>query len=244
MSKKLEKSDSYSQAFNRLIDVCDKQGTSVTSLLDKFTTSRSAITAWKKGNINTDVLSKIATELNVSLDFLLTGYEKSSPAEQLTADEQRLLTYYKKLSDIDKGIVIGRAELLAEQAEKPSEEPKNTVFIEYYSLPVSAGTGVDLDGCEKGMLEVKEDPLTLKANFALRVSGNSMEPVFKNGDIVLIASQPSVEIGEIGIFILNGEGYIKKFGGDCLISLNPDYDDIPLNKYDSIYCRGKVIGTV
>lgn len=203
-----------------------------------------AFSEWKSGKSKSyrKYLIEIAEFFDVSIDFLVYGKEKSSPAEQLTADEQRLLTYYKKLSDIDKGIVIGRAELLAEQAEKPSEEPKNTVFIEYYSLPVSAGTGVDLDGCEKGMLEVEENPLTLKANFALRVSGNSMEPVFKNGDIVLIASQPSVEIGEIGIFILNGEGYIKKFGGDCLISLNPDYDDIPLNEYDSIYCRGKVIG--
>ena len=94
------------------------------------------------------------------------------------------------------------------------------------------------------MLEVKKTQLTLEANFALRVSGNSMEPVFHDGDVVLIASQPSVEIGEIGIFILNGEGFIKKFGGDRLISLNPDYDYIPLHDYDRIYCRGKVFGTV
>lgn len=203
-----------------------------------------AFSEWKSGKSKSyrKYLIEIAEFFDVSIDYLVYGKEKSSPVEQLTADEQRLLTYYKKLNDIDKGVVIGRAEQLAEQSEKPLEKPKNTVFIEYYSLPVSAGTGVDLDGCEKGMLEVEETQLTLEANFALRVSGNSMEPVFHDGDVVLIASQPSVDIGEIGIFVLNGEGFIKKFGGDCLISLNPDYDDIPLHDYDSIYCRGKVIG--
>ena len=229
-------------AFNAL---CTQNGTTPTALALKLGLSKGNTSSWKKGgNPSADILIKLADELNCTVDVLLGRKEKNSPAEQLTADEQRLLTYYKKLSDIDKGVVIGRAEQLSEQSEKSSEDSENTVFIEYYSLPVSAGTGVNLDGCEKGMLEVEETQLTLQANFALRVSGNSMEPVFHDRDIVLIASQPSVEIGDIGIFILNGEGFIKKFGGDCLISLNPDYDDIPLNEYNSIYCRGKVIGTV
>lgn len=206
----------------------------------------STMTNWK--NRKTDPPAKyiipICEFLGVSPYVLLTGKEKNSPAANLSDDEQKLLTYYKQLSDIEKGIVIGRAEQLAADSERDLNEPESTMFIEYYSLPVSAGTGVDLDGCKKGMLEVEETQLTLQANFALRVFGISMEPVFHNGDVVLVASQPSVEIGEIGIFILNGEGFIKKFGGDRLISLNPDYDDIPLHDYDSIYCRGKVIGSV
>ncbi|WP_124099498.1 S24 family peptidase [Ruminococcus sp. Marseille-P6503] len=220
------------------------QNTTIAAVERALGLGNGTISKWDKQSPSCNNMLKLANYLNCTVDYLLNGKEKSSLAEKLTADEQRLLTYYNRLSEFDKGIVIGRAELLAEQSEKSSEDSENTVFIEYYSLPVSAGTGVDLDGCEKGMLEVEETQLTLHANFALRVSGNSMEPVFHNGDIVLIASQPSVEIGEIGIFILNGEGFIKKFGGDCLISLNPDYDDIPLNEYNSIYCRGKVIGTV
>ncbi len=47
-----------------------------------------------------------------------------------------------------------------------------------------------------------------------------MEPVYYDGDIVLIKSQPAVENGEIGIFIIENSGYIKKYGGDRLISLN------------------------
>lgn len=48
-----------------------------------------------------------------------------------------------------KGQVLERAKVLFEQSKIPLKELENSVFIEYYSLPVSAGTGVDLDGCEK-----------------------------------------------------------------------------------------------
>lgn len=231
--------------YDNLKAICDKNNIKITPLVLECGGTKGVIGGWKKGATpNSDIVMKLSVRLNVPTDVLLFGKEKNSTSEQLSADEQRLLTYYKKLSDIDKGVVIGRAEQLAALAERQTEEPESTVFIEYYSLPVSAGTGVDLDGCEMGMLEVEENPLTLKANFALRVSGNSMEPVFKNGDVVLVTSQPSVDIGEIGIFILNGEGYIKKFGGDRLISLNSQYDDIILHDYDDIYCKGKVIGIV
>lgn len=49
-------------------------------------------------------------------------------------------------------------------------------------------------------------------------------------------------MGEIGIFIINGEGFIKKYGGDRLISLNDDYEDIMLSENNfNKYC-GKVLG--
>lgn len=231
--------------YDNLKAICDKNNIKITPLVLECGGTKGVIGGWKKGAIpNSDIVMKLSVRLNVPTDVLLFGKDKSSPAEQLTTDEQELIKYYKELDLMKKGQVLERAKVLLEQSKIPLEEPENTVFIEYYSLPVSAGTGVNLDGCEKGMLEVEATQLTFQANFALRVSGCSMEPIFHDGDIVLITSQPSVEIGEIGIFILNGSGFIKKFGGDRLISLNPDYDDIPLHEYDSIYCRGKVIGTV
>lgn len=73
-----------------------------------------------------------------------------------------------------------------------------------------------------------------------------MLPKFEDGDRVLVREQPSVNIGDICIYILAGDGYIKKFGGDRLISLNKDYDDILLKDFDldDIICRGLVIGKV
>ena len=71
-----------------------------------------------------------------------------------------------------------------------------------------------------------------------------MQPMFNDGDKVYIVNQQSVEIGEIGIFVINGNAYIKKLGKGQLISLNEKYKPIPLNADDSIYCCGKVISIV
>lgn len=122
------------------------------------------------------------------------------------------------------------------------KDEENRVSMPVYDFGVSAGTGVFLDNPCYEVISMPEDRLSRKANFALWVSGDSMEPRFHDGDLVLVKIQPSVEPGEIGIFVLNGEGYIKKFGGDKLISLNPIYEPIIIAEDDALYCKGKVIG--
>ena len=67
-------------------------------------------------------------------------------------------------------------------------------------------------------------------------------PRFRDGDIVLVEDTDSVEIGELGIFVLDGNGYFKKYGGDRLISLNPEYNDILLKNFDEVACCGRVVG--
>ena len=68
--------------------------------------------------------------------------------------------------------------------------------------------------------------------FALMVRGESMEPKFTHGDVVIVKKQGSVENGQIGIVIVNGQdATIKKVmkhdeGGLSLISLNPAYPPI------------------
>lgn len=72
-----------------------------------------------------------------------------------------------------------------------------------------------------------------------------MVHIYSYGEIVLVKSQPAVDIGEIGIFIVNGGGFIKKNRGDRLISLNPEYKTLRFDKEDVLRLRvvGKVIGS-
>ena len=224
---------------------CKEKGFSPTAVLQELNISTSKLTAWKKGSVpNGNFLILISEFLDVSVDYLLTGRERSYQSIELSNDEQELLSYYKLMSIENRALVRGEAKALSGILEKPLEKSQNTIFIEQYLLPVSAGTGVFLDNCDKEMIEVDENELTREANFALRVSGDSMEPDFKDGDVLLVRSQPTVEIGEIGIFILDGEGYVKEFSGDCLISHNKKYKNIKLNEYSEIYCRGLVLGVL
>lgn len=214
--------------------------------------STSAVSDWKKKGTNpaAESISAIADFLGVSADFLLTGEEKSSPAEHLSDDEQELIDNYKKLNTINKGKVIGCAQTLYEIEEEQKPKPKpikmhiNSTYIDIYEMPVSAGTGVDLNGYDKDKLKVRQSYEVEQADFCLRISGDSMEPDYFDGDIVLVKGRPTIDIGKIGIFIVNDSGYIKELGKNKLISLNDEYNDIYFSENDSIYCMGEVIGTL
>ena len=231
--------------YDNLKAICDKNNIKITPLVLECGGTKGVISGWKRGAApNSDIVMKLSVRLNVPTDILLFGQEKNSPTVELTDDEQELLTYYKVLNEKERGIVLGRAEQLADSHKITIKEPQNTILIDFYDLPVSAGTGVFLDDCAKFKIETEENALTSQADFALRISGDSMEPKFHDGDMVLVKEQPTVAPGEIGIFLVDGKGYIKQLGTNCLISLNPDYEDISLHEYDSVYCKGKVIGIV
>ena len=82
--------------------------------------------------------------------------------------------------------------------------------------------------------------------FGVRISGDSMEPEFHDGQIAWVLQQESVANGEIGIFALNGEAYIKKLQNDkdgiFLISLNEKYAPIKVSENDRLDIFGKVLG--
>lgn len=111
-----------------------------------------------------------------------------------------------------------------------------------YDLPVSAGVGEFLSDAHASEISIPDVPQTVEADFALRIAGNSMEPNYHEGDVLLVRRAESVEPGELGIFVLDGCGYFKKFGGDSLISLNSAYPPIPLKNYTQVSCCGRVVG--
>lgn len=107
---------------------------------------------------------------------------------------------------------------------------------------VSAGTGAYLGPEEFETIFVEENDLTSRASFAVPVRGNSMEPRYHDGDVLLVEGKQDINIGQIGVFTVNGEGFVKERGGDVLHSLNPDYDDVALT--DNSWCNGLVIGVL
>lgn len=62
--------------------------------------------------------------------------------------------------------------------------------------------------------------------FALRITGHSMEPTIKDGDIVIVRQQPTVDSGDIAIVLVDGESatakevHIRK-DGITLVGHNP-----------------------
>lgn len=110
-----------------------------------------------------------------------------------------------------------------------------------YDMPVSAGVGIYLDEDVATSIQIPDTEKTQEADYALRIRGNSMEPKFHNEDILLVENTDAVEVGELGIFLLDGEAFFKVYGGDCLRSLNPEYGPILLKDYADVQCKGRVI---
>ena len=127
--------------------------------------------------------------------------------------------------------------------KRTSEQNKKIINLPLSVQKVSAGVGNWLDEEEyTERINVYDTLDSRKANIVITVSGDSMEPMYSDGDKVLVKIQPDVEPGEIGIFIVANEGYIKKKGDHELISINPEYDNIPINEYTDYRCFGKVLG--
>lgn len=155
----------------------------------------------------------------------------------VTAEELKNLEESKEILDLPNNI----KDINAHKEAKEREKQKKKRF-KLYDLPVSAGTGVYLDSSDYDMITVPLDDISDHADFAVRVSGDSMEDQYYDDDVLLVRIQPEVEYGELGIFIIDGEGYFKQFGKDRLISLNKDYKDIVFNPGMEVSCKGRVLG--
>lgn len=182
---------------------------------------------------------------------VIRASDLASRMGNLLADaEKEMVRKYRSLDDYGKETVdyiMERERLRVEQIRSLTSSAEDNVIpftrsLQKSRLPASAGTGVYLGPEDMEIINVMENDLTRRASFCVPVSGDSMEPTYHDGDVLLVEGCEDIEIGQIGVFTVDGDGYVKKRGDGELISLNPDYDPIPLTE-DS-WCNGLVIGVL
>ena len=219
-------------------------------LCQQISIAESKLSYWltKSKSIPSEYIIPICNYLNISLSVLLTGQEKDSKNQiTLSKEEIEFIKEYRYLSDKSKSEIRNTLNHLYD-IEKRMETAKKfttpTIPVKHSIFKVSAGMGEWLADEEWDRITILDTPQARKATFALTIEGDSMMPDFEDGDIVLVKQQDAVDIGQICIYTIDGKGYIKKFGGDRLISLNDDYDDIIFKDYQNIHCQGLVIGKV
>lgn len=210
----------------------------------------------------------ICEALNCSLDYIMYGIEENSNNYTLDEEEIDLVERFRELDERGKETVLalmekeasytrGSAKVPAKRAKILTQESLSDrlaaaytqndngfkrLSLPLYDLPVSAGVGVMLGDETTEEISVSDNARTREADFALRISGNSMEPRYRDGDILLVQETDTLEFGDLGIFILDGCGFFKVFGGDRLYSLNPEYGDILLKDFEDTRIAGRVIG--
>jgi len=189
-----------------------------------------------------DTIKAIARALECTLE----DFDDNSNLKNYSAVEKKLIADYRKLDDHSKEVVqvVIRKELERNIPSEPNYDniiPIKKYQVPYYDMPVSAGTGNPLDEEYPEKVDLAEQP-PKGTDFIVRVSGDSMEPTYHDGDKLFVKEQPSIEIGEIGIFVVDGNAHVKELGVDRLISHNEKYSDIIINEYIRNECCGKVLG--
>ena len=114
-----------------------------------------------------------------------------------------------------------------------------------YHLKASAGTGQYIDSDAYEMIDVGSEVSPL-ADFGVTLAGDSMEPLYVNGQTVWVHKQDVLNVGDIGIFYYAGNAYCKKYhivdGQINLVSVNKGYKPIRINEDNDFRIFGKVVG--
>ena len=222
------------------VDACQAQELDPKFVAKECGASKNTFGNWANGKTPVpEMLIKLSNYTHASIDYLLTGKDPTIPTEY-----QSLISSYQELSkdnqQLLKDIISSMIDI--QTANKKRSEIEYTT-IRHSLHKVSAGLGEALDDEDNWEdIEVVSTPESEMADFAITVVGESMSPDFHDGDIVLVKEQPEIEIGQIGIFICNNEGFIKEAGRDRLISHNPKFDDIYPSENSEIICEGLVLG--
>ena len=192
-----------------------------------------AVSNWEHGRTRPELNTLRRVMYALGCDANAFFRLKSKPTPKGSA----LLNDFNRLSARDARLVRS---LISEML---SEEDEYADFP-FSPLGICAGDGQYLaDDVPEETIRIKKSPLTERGDFAVRVSGSSMEPKYFDGDIIIIQRATDIEIGEIGAFLVDGEGTLKQKQPDGLYPLNPGYRPIFPGEYTDLRCVGLVLGT-
>lgn len=235
----------------------DKLGLNVKDFANEMNFKYSTVLDWVNAKTypRIDKIELMANYFNIEKADLIEKYNpsKNTFSSKINFDPRQaiLLSNYNKLNDNRKNKLVQTSEkLLAEEEGKVidiCEKRAEYDTRKRVSLPapgkVSAGTGYWQEDDYDTMVSFYEDEIPDDDEYdsIAIVVGHSMEPRIKNGDFLFIKVTSQIECGEIGVFQVNGENYVKQFKKTYLKSLNPEYDDIILSEDDDIRTIGKVV---
>ena len=206
-------------------------GMNQAELAGRLGVSRNTVAGWETNHSRPDLgtLPALCRALKISLNTFF-GVEKKR-----TAEENRVIEIFSSLEEGDRESILWQMEALrdrrAEQRRREAPPPlPKVVRLFRNELSAAAGFGGDLDDTRGEEMVLLADRDTERADEIITVCGRSMEPTFFDGDLVLVAHTREIREGEIGIFLVDNEGYIK------------EYRTMTFREDQAVRCVGRVIG--
>ncbi len=230
---------SFSQKVNRLLK---ENGMTKAALAKESGIPYTTLDSMLKRETDTARLTtifRIARALGTSVEALV--FDQEEPA--VSQEEKWLLELYSLLDERGKNNVIS---LLEKEADHSKNVPKeDLLYLPVFDAPAAAGRALPILTEDSRRICYREGEIPSGADFGIRISGDSMNPLFSDGDLVYVKKGEEIVSGEIGVFLLNGESLCKKYekrGEETyLSSLNPAYEPICVLDTDDLKLVGRVI---
>ena len=181
-----------------------REGISQQELADKLKISRSAIGMYESGSRTPDLetLEAMADLFNVNLDTLLG---KNSTNSVVPTDLLQIDTRLNKLGHQEW---TRYGEYLARQKVYQKEVSEALTTVRIYTVPAAAGYASPVEGEDYEVVQLPDVPYG--ADFAIKVSGDSMEPYIKDGSLVFVKRSLDLTDFDVGVFYVDGDVLIKQ----------------------------------
>ncbi|HCW8586958.1 TPA: helix-turn-helix domain-containing protein, partial [Staphylococcus aureus] len=214
---------------DRLKQIMSERKISQSELSRRTGIGRNSISDYLNGKYEAkqDKVFELAKALNVNEAWLM-GFDISKNRK---IENNDITSIYSKLTPPRQSNVLKYA---TNQLEEQNNDSDNLVDFNSY---IQEKSEVDIYGCASAGIgeRLYNEPISKEFvrgyvpahDIALKVNGDSMEPLFKNGQIIFIEKSHTIKDGQIGVFIINGDAYVKKVYVEdnrlTLVSLNKKY---------------------
>lgn len=244
---------------DRIKEARIKKGLTQEQLGELVGVAKTTITGYEKNREPTAAkVGEIADALNVDVNFLYQDEVRERKENNVSLDELSMVKKYRLISthSPDGAVVVDTvldreyaiAKKLREQKEQLEKARKMDMEVAeeivplrlwaYYGKIACAGTGFYFDDIPTDTIEAPD----ANADFIIGVNGDSMEPDYSDGEKLYVKKTEHINPGEVGIFTINNECFLKECGADGLVSRNKKYDNIPGS--EDVRLIGKVVGKV
>jgi helix-turn-helix family protein len=210
-------------------------------LAKRLNTTKQTISRYEKGDrkANQDMLFELCDIFGVSIDDFFPSQNESTQ----TSTTSPIQSIYDQLEPPRQVKVLNYAERQLKEQRNEEETKINEVsekVVDLYQIEVVSETaaasgfnyGFGYDDTDRETIEVDEQPP--RYDIATKVSGDSMQPDYQDGDILYLVDKGLTTYnGDLAVIAYGDRSYFKKIytenGRLRLVSLNDKYEDIILD---------------
>lgn len=207
--------------------------------------TKTAVGNWELGltRPDLDVLPRLCEVLGVPVTELLG----LPPQDPLAEEDRALLQTFRRLDRYNRRTAVQLMDRLLFQQDRQAREKLRSAYtpLSLFEEAAAAGIGAPMteDGAA-GVVYALRARVPGGADCVIRVNGASMEPAYPDGSFVYVNSRQPAAYGQTGIFIVNGEAFIKDYRPEGLVSRNRRYRTIYTGEGADVRCCGRVTGLV